>query len=564
VRGEVQRGPGIALPQIPDKPSYTVTTTLNPGDNIQAAIDAANTGDVIQLNNGTYSLSANLNINKSVYLVGQSQAGVIVQDTRGNAQNFVNVSADNVLLENLTIRQVTSDTNIGTAITVSGTGFPNTTRIDNFRMYGVTVQYSKAGLSIRSNDYVVQGNTFQLIAGSSGTRRGLLVYGNGGDAFIANNTFVNNLAGTTLRAVVLTSTTGNNTGDNLAGSLTIQGSTFPGSVALSQFVSMDNFQGAAGAFDLIVNGNVTNETNAFVVAVGGAQNFGNVFNRVVLINNTLTNSHGSGGGKGVFGIDGSGGPLAFRSSSLPVFASGNALGQLVFRTGWAQANGSTGSTVGYSTTQIAQPTVGMTAAEPAVRYLDTATNVVISPAGLDSAANVGNSPQQIVVTTDGTRSYYSANGSSQVRMIDLATDTVGAIIGGVGASPRGLAARPDGSAVYVVSDTGVSVIDSNPGSGGYNSVVGTIAIGGNGQDVVFSPDGKWAYVTNQGVTNQGVAGQVLVIDTDPASGSCNTVFRTIGLGVGEKPSAVAISPDGSTLYVTSNPGNPGKVWAIGV
>ena len=319
---------------------------------------------------------------------------------------------------------------------------------------------------------------------------------------------------------------------------------------------MDNSQGAAGAFDLIVNGNTTNETSAFVVDFGAAANFGNVFNRVVLINNTLSNSHG----KGVFAIDGSGGPLTYRSSNLPIVASGNTLGQLTFRSGWAEATGSTGSIVGYNTATISTPTVTMTAAsQPAIRYLTTATNVVISPAGLTSAANVGNSPQQIVVTPDGTRSYYSANGSAQVRMIDLATDTVGATIGGVGASPRGLAAKADGSTVYVVSDTGVVVIDSNPASGTYNSVVGTIAIGGNGQDVVFSPDGKWAYVTNQGVD-----GQVFVIDTDPGSGSYNTVFRTISLGVGEKPSAVAVSPDGSTLYVTSNPGIPGKVWAIGV
>jgi len=37
---------------------------------------------------------------------------------------------------------------------------------------------------------------------------------------------------------------------------------------------------------------------------------------------------------------------------------------------------------------------------------------------------------------------------------------------------------------------------------------------------------------------------------------------TINLGVGEKPAQLAISPDGTTLYVGNNPGD--QVWAIQV
>ena len=543
---------------MPDRPTYTVTTWLNPGDDIQAAINAATAGDVIGLNNGTYSIAntSTLNIDKSIYLVGQSQAGVVIERLGGTQEQFVIVSADDVMLENLTIKNTTTATQIGATISVSGTGFPNTARVNNFRMYDVTVQYSKAGLSIRSDNFVADGNTFELVAGSSGTRRGFLVYGNGGDSFISNSTFITNIP-STLWAIQLTQTTGTNTGDDLAGSLTIQGSSFSGAQAVSQFVNMNNFQGSPGAFELIANGNVTNETNAFIVAAGVTPNYGDIFNRVVLINNTLTNNHGSGGGKGVFGIDGTGSALKnFRSSIFPVVASGNVLGQLVFRTGYAQATGSTGSTVGYTTATINDPTVIQTSGgDPAVRYLDQNNNVV-SPAGLTGTGNVGTSPQDIAITPDGTRAYFSANGSAQVRVIDIGTNTVAATINGVGAAPRGVAAQPGGSTVYVVTDTGVSVIDSNPGNiGTYNTVIDTVPIGSGGQDVVFSPDGTRAYVTNQGVN-----GEVLVIDTDPGSLDYNTVVGTINLGVGETPSAVAVSPDGGTIYVTSDPGN--KVWAI--
>lgn len=424
----------------------------------------------------------------------------------------------------------------------------NSERVNNFRMYDVTIQYSKSGLGIRSDDFVVEGNTFEIVAGS-GTRRGILHYGNGGDSFIADNTFINN-AGATLRAINLSSTSGSNTGDDLAGSLTIEDSSFTGD--LSQFVNMDNFQGDPGAFELIANGNVTPETNAFIVTFGVAENYGDVFSQVVLIDNTLTNDHHATGGKGVFGMDGFG-PVSFRSSDLPIISSGNVLGQLTFRTGWAEADGSTGSIAGYSTGNIdPEPTVTLSAgSDPAVRYLDTSTNTITSPAGLSGSGNVGNDPQQIVITPDGTRAYYSANGSSEVRMISLATDTVDATIS-VGASPRAIAVSPDGNTIYVVSDTGVQVIDSDTGSGTFNTVTGTIAVGGDGRGVVFSPDGTKAYLTSQGVD-----GTVSTINT-----ATNTVIGTINLGAGENPAAVAITPNGSTLYVANDPGN--TVWVIPV
>lgn len=331
---------------------------------VQSAIDAAVNGDVISIGNGTYS-SAGLNVNKEVSLIGESEAGVLLEDNRGNSQTFLNVSVDNVTLQDLTVRHVTSDSAIGVAISVSGGGFPQV-RLNNFNMINVTSQYSKGGLAIRSDNFLVEDCAFE-IAGGSSTRRGILHYGNGGDSVIRNCHFINGV-GAVLRAICPTSTSGSNPSDNQAGSLTIEGSTFTG--LLSQFVNMDNHQGNAGDFELIVKDNVTPESNAFVVSYGASANFGDIFSSVTLTGNTLTNSHSSGLGKGMFAIDGVG-LISYRSNALPVTASNNTLGQLDFRSGYVETPGSTGSVSGYNTSGIASASIVLSSPEPEVELVVT-------------------------------------------------------------------------------------------------------------------------------------------------------------------------------------------------
>lgn len=317
---------------------------------IQDAINAASNGDIISIGNGTYS-SAGLTVGKELSLIGESQAGVLLQDSRSNSQTFMNISVNNVTLQDLTVRHVTSDSSIGIAISASGPGFPQV-RLNNFKMINVKSQYSKGGIAVRSDNFLIEGCTFEVVAGSS-TRRGILHYGNGGNSIIKNCHFINNTTGA-LRAICPTSTSGSNPSDNQAGSLTIEGSTFTGN--LSQFVNMDNHQGSPGAFELIVRNNITPETNAFVVSYGTTANFGNVFSKVTIVGNTLTNNHSSGLGKGAFAIDGTG-LVPFRSTPLSITAYGNVLGQLAFRAGYAEATGSTGAIAGYNTAGIGSAVV---------------------------------------------------------------------------------------------------------------------------------------------------------------------------------------------------------------
>ena len=88
------------------------------------------------------------------------------------------------------------------------------------------------------------------------------------------------------------------------------------------------------------------------------------------------------------------------------------------------------------------------------------------------------------------------------------------------------------------SNNDVSVIDTAT-----NTVIATIPVGSTPYGVAVTPDGSKVYVTNFG------SNTVSVID-----GATNTVIATIPIA--NSPGGVAVTPDGSKVYVT----NGGLVW----
>jgi YVTN family beta-propeller protein len=118
------------------------------------------------------------------------------------------------------------------------------------------------------------------------------------------------------------------------------------------------------------------------------------------------------------------------------------------------------------------------------------------------------------------------------------------------ASPLPAAAQPF---AYVANDTShnVSVIDTVS-----NTVISTVEVGSanNPSSVVTAPDGRFVYVANNPMTAD--EGTVSVIDA-----ATNTVSATIATGGG--PYGIAVTPNGSTLYVTNFYGTPtNNVWVI--
>jgi DNA-binding beta-propeller fold protein YncE len=99
-----------------------------------------------------------------------------------------------------------------------------------------------------------------------------------------------------------------------------------------------------------------------------------------------------------------------------------------------------------------------------------------------------------------------------------------------------IAITPDGKTVYVGTIGTVIPISTATGTPGTPTRIGT---GVPAEEIVFTPDGKTAYVTNE----EGPTGRVVPIST-----ATGTPGKPILIGVG---STVAITSDGKTVYAAA-------------
>ncbi|MDP9281056.1 MAG: beta-propeller fold lactonase family protein, partial [Chloroflexota bacterium] len=178
-----------------------------------------------------------------------------------------------------------------------------------------------------------------------------------------------------------------------------------------------------------------------------------------------------------------------------------------------------------------------------VSAIDPTTNTVMA------TITVGGEPYAVAATPDGQRVWVSNFAQQTLNIIDTATNTIadGASLSG---NPHGIAFSPAGDLAFVAVSSmpvpptsGVWIFDTTV-SPPYPMAV--VPVGNFPTGVTMRPDGKRLYVANYG---QIVGNTVSVIDTEPGSGTQNTVIATITVGTG--PFQVAVSPDSRRVYVAN-------------
>ncbi|MFZ5778888.1 MAG: autotransporter domain-containing protein [Pseudomonadota bacterium] len=163
-----------------------------------------------------------------------------------------------------------------------------------------------------------------------------------------------------------------------------------------------------------------------------------------------------------------------------------------------------------------------------------------------STITAGTQPRALGISPDGTTLYVGNQSGNTLSVVNTATNATTATVS-LASQPISLAVNSAGTFVYVGSVGGstISVVDTST-----NAVVTTIAAGGTPGGLVLDSSGRYLYVA---VTN---VNEVRVYDT--ASG--NMLVGTFSSA--SSPAGLAISPDGSTLYVVNGGSANGQAFSI--
>ncbi|SEH61361.1 VCBS repeat-containing protein/40-residue YVTN family beta-propeller repeat-containing protein [Mycolicibacterium rutilum] len=203
----------------------------------------------------------------------------------------------------------------------------------------------------------------------------------------------------------------------------------------------------------------------------------------------------------------------------------------------------------------------------------TVSDIVVAELAVNSVIatpEVGEGPQAVVISPDGTRAYVANADGDSVTVLNTADhSTVGTIT--VGDRPVALALDSTGSVLYVANAGDGSVVAVDTAS---LTVGAPIAIGAEPTGIAVSPDGAFVFTTNTNDTLTIIdvaSGETTSIEVDPLGIATSADGRFVYLAnadesaltiidrqtgdqvdvvVGDTPSGVVVSPTGDRVYVT--------------
>lgn len=169
------------------RPAETIIVPDN-YSTIQAAINAANSGDTIYVHNGVYP--EHIAVNKTVTLTGQSNQNTTIEAHVGLSRSGVDITADNTILENLRIvpPNSTDPTEIPTLVLLDGraTACSNNTVTNCVLEFPTDVEAGSDAIDeISSQNNTITGN---LITIADKTDAGIAVKVDSDGNLIDNNT----------------------------------------------------------------------------------------------------------------------------------------------------------------------------------------------------------------------------------------------------------------------------------------------------------------------------------------------------------------------------------------
>ncbi len=167
-------------------PEYKIFSTLQGA----FGFEGLQSGDVVRALNGTYAVPSTLTIDKSITLVGQSQAGTIF-DAWGATTYGLRVQADNVILSNFTLMGPTASGGYGIKVEPLNLTDP-TSRINNFAINNVTINGSNnSALDLNG----ARNATINAVTAKNAAAGVGIAIVNSSNVTVTNSTTLNNAAG---------------------------------------------------------------------------------------------------------------------------------------------------------------------------------------------------------------------------------------------------------------------------------------------------------------------------------------------------------------------------------